>query len=332
MLQPIDEVAITILVDNSYDPLLADTGPATRAAHGRAMQAPAGQFIEGNTVPGLRAEHGFSALVTVRRGPVSRSLLLDTGTTRDGLTANADRLGIDLSVVEAVVLSHGHYDHTGGLLDLADRCPGVPLVLHPGAWARRRIAVPGAQPRDLPTLDRAALEQARYDITERSGPTALLDGTVLVTGQIDRTTGYEQGMPFHQARHDGAWIPDPYLDDDQAVVVHLRGRGLVVLTGCGHAGAVNTVVHAQRLTGVDQVHALVGGLHLSGTAFEPVIEPTIAHLRALSPDLVVPAHCTGWKAQHRLAQVLPEAFVPNSVGTRYALSAGTRRSCPPKPP
>ena len=320
-LKPVDEVAVTVLVDNSYDALLADTGAATRFAEDGTTRTPSRQFIEGYSLPGLRAEHGFSALVTVREAETSRCLLLDTGSTPDGMTTNADRLGVDLSVVEVVVLSHGHYDHAGGLLALADRCPGVPLVLHPDVWTRRRIAAPGARPRDLPTLDRAALEEARYDITERSGPTALLDGTVLVTGQIDRTTEYERGMPFHQAHRSGAWVPDPYLYDDQAVVLHVRGRGLVVLTGCGHAGAVNTVAHAQMLTGVDRLHALLGGLHLSGTAFEPVIEPTITRLQALLPDLVVPAHCTGWKAQQRLAARLPAAFVPNSVGTRYVLSA-----------
>lgn len=319
--KPVDEVSITVLVDNSYDALLAGAGPVHRAVHGSTARVPARQYVEGATIPGLRAEHGFSALVSVREGNTSRSLLLDTGITPDGVTTNADRLGVDLSAVEVVVLSHGHYDHTGGLLSLASRCPGVPLVLHPDVWTPRRIAAPGAPLRNLPALDRAALEEARYEITERGGPTALLGGTVLVTGQIDRTVDYERGMPFHQARRGGEWVPDPHLDDDQAVVVHVRGRGLVVLTGCGHAGATNTVVHARRLARVDRLHALLGGLHLSGPAFEPVIEPTVAHLRTLSPDLVVPAHCTGWKAQHRLAAALPSAFAPSSVGTRYVLSA-----------
>lgn len=322
VLEPVDEVTITVLVDNSYDALLASTGPVRRAAHGRTSRVPAGQYIEGSTTPGLRAEHGFSALVTVRTNGTSRSLLLDTGITPDGMTINADRLGIDLSMVEVVVLSHGHYDHTGGLLSLAERCPSIPLVLHPDVWTRRRIAAPGAPSRDLPTLDRAVLEDARYDITERGGPSTLLGGTVLVTGQIDRTTDYERGMPHHEASRNGEWIPDPHLHDDQAIVVHLRGRGLVVITGCGHSGAVNTLIHAQRLTRLDRIHALLGGLHLSGAAFEPIIEPTVTHLCALSPDLVVPAHCTGWKAQHRLAATLPSAFAPSSVGTQYVLSAG----------
>ncbi|MBT8226542.1 MAG: MBL fold metallo-hydrolase [Dactylosporangium sp.] len=321
---PVDEVTITVLVDNTYDSLATDTGPARRAGLSRIARIPATHFVGGSTMPGLRAEHGFAALVTVRRGASSRALLLDTGITPDGLLTNADLLGLDLSPVEAVVLSHGHFDHTGGLASLAARHSGLPLHLHPRAWVPRRVTAPGQEVRDLPTISRAALETAGFDIVERRGPSTLLDGHVLVTGEITRGTGYERGMPFHEAYHDGVWTPDPLLLDDQAVVVHVRDRGLVVLTGCGHAGAINTVHHARRLSGVDRLHALLGGLHLSGRAFEPVIAPTLDALRGLAPDLVVPAHCTGLAAQHRLASALPAAFVPSVVGSSYILSAGRR--------
>jgi 7,8-dihydropterin-6-yl-methyl-4-(beta-D-ribofuranosyl)aminobenzene 5'-phosphate synthase len=117
------------------------------------------------------------------------------------------------------------------------------------------------------------------------------------------------------------WAHDPLVIDDQALVVHVRGRGLVVLTGCGHAGAINIVRHAQRLTGVGQLYALIGGLHLGGPAFEPVIPPTVAALADLAPSLVVPGHCTGWRAQHALAAALPDAWVQGSSGTAYRLSA-----------
>jgi 7,8-dihydropterin-6-yl-methyl-4-(beta-D-ribofuranosyl)aminobenzene 5'-phosphate synthase len=108
--------------------------------------------------------------------------------------------------------------------------------------------------------------------------------------------------------------------DEQALVVHVRGRGLVVLTGCGHAGAVNIARHAMRLTGVARLHALLGGFHLTGKVFEPIIEPTVNAFRELDPDVLVPAHCTGWKAQHRLAAALPDAFVPNAVGTSFTFA------------
>jgi 7,8-dihydropterin-6-yl-methyl-4-(beta-D-ribofuranosyl)aminobenzene 5'-phosphate synthase len=109
--------------------------------------------------------------------------------------------------------------------------------------------------------------------------------------------------------------------DDQALVVHLRGQGLVVLTGCGHAGAVNIVRHAMRLTRTNRLHALVGGLHLGGPAFEPIIAPTVDALVAMSPSLVVPGHCTGWRAQHALATAMSDAWVAGSCGSAYRLTA-----------
>ena len=131
-------------------------------------------------------------------------------------------------------------------------------------------------------------------------------------------------MAVHQALRNGSWQPDPLILDDQALVVHLRGRGLVVLTGCGHAGIVNTVRYARVLTGVEHVHAVLGGFYLTGKAFEPIIGPTIGptidRLAALAPEAVLPAHCTGWQATHQLANQLPNAFIPNSIGTRLELA------------
>ena len=156
---------------------------------------------------------------------------------------------------------------------------------------------------------------------ERRQPSLLLGGSVLITGEVDRTTDFETGMPFHEAMGESGWEPDPLILDDQALIVHVRGRGLVVLTGCGHAGAVNICRYAMRLTGVERLTGLLGGFHLTGPAFEPVIEPTISALRDLAPEVVVPAHCTGWRAHHRLGAELPEAFVPNAVGTSVVLEA-----------
>jgi 7,8-dihydropterin-6-yl-methyl-4-(beta-D-ribofuranosyl)aminobenzene 5'-phosphate synthase len=144
---------------------------------------------------------------------------------------------------------------------------------------------------------------------------------VLITGEVDRTTDFERGMPpTHQRWADSTWEPDPLVLDDQALVVHVRGKGLVVVTGCGHAGAVNIVRHAQRLTAVPRLHALLGGLHLNGAYFAPSIAPTVEALTAMAPDLLVPGHCTGWHAQHTLAAALPDSWVQGSSGSRYRLT------------
>jgi 7,8-dihydropterin-6-yl-methyl-4-(beta-D-ribofuranosyl)aminobenzene 5'-phosphate synthase len=317
-LEPVDEVVVTTLVDNSYDALLPPSPGVGRTSFGVAFgEAP--QFEGGRTMLGLVAEQGFSALVTVRRGERTSTVLFDAGLSPTALVENAARLDVDWPTVQAVVLSHGHFDHSGGLAGISRT---LPMVVHPGLWTRRRLAVPGGEPAELPTLSRTALESEGFSVVERRHPSLLLDGCVLVTGEVDRVTEYERGMPpAHEALVDGTWQHDPLVLDDQALVVHLRGKGLVVLTGCGHAGAVNIARHAMRLTRADRLHALIGGLHLGGPWFEPVIEPTVKALVDLGPSVVLPGHCTGWQAQHALAAALPDAWVAPSVGTTLTLSA-----------
>jgi 7,8-dihydropterin-6-yl-methyl-4-(beta-D-ribofuranosyl)aminobenzene 5'-phosphate synthase len=317
-----DEVTVTVMVDNVFDALLASARGVTRPLLGAGRVATK-QFTDGETVAGLRAEHGFSALVTVRTGNTSSTLLFDTGTSPDALAVNAERLGIDVGGLQAVVLSHGHFDHAGGFEGLARLRgrSGLPLTVHPAVWTRRRLQLPGGQTLEMPTLSRGALEREGFAVIERRQP-SLLAGGILITGEVDRVTEFEHGMPpQHQAWDGHGWQHDPTVIDDQALVINVRGRGLVVVTGCGHAGVVNIVRHAMRLTGVSRLLAVIGGFHLSGPAFEPVIAPTVAALTELAPELIVPGHCTGWRAQHTLAATLPNAWVQNSVGTAYTLSA-----------
>jgi 7,8-dihydropterin-6-yl-methyl-4-(beta-D-ribofuranosyl)aminobenzene 5'-phosphate synthase len=319
----VDEITVTTLVDNTFDALLGAASGVTRPPRGVGRVA-ADQFAGGEAVAGLRAEHGFSALVTVRSGGKSSTLLFDTGASPDGLAVNAERLGIDVGALQGVVLSHGHFDHAGGFEGLARLRgrSGLPLTVHPAVWTRRRLALPGGGELAMPTLSRGALEREGFAVIERRQPSLLADGGILVTGEVDRVTEFEHGMPpQHQAWDGHGWQHDPAVIDDQALVVSVRGRGLVVITGCGHAGVVNIIRHAMRLTGVSRLLAVIGGFHLSGPAFEPVIEPTVAALTQLAPELIVPGHCTGWQAQHALAATLPAAWVQTSVGTSYTLSA-----------
>lgn len=324
-LQPIDAVAVTTLMDNSADVLLPDEGLVRRwgpfGTAGPLPVVPTHLADGGKSMDVLRAEHGFSALIEVRVGGRLRRVLFDTGITPDGLVANLDRLAISPDTFEAVVLSHGHFDHVMGLDGLARRMGhrNLPLLLHPDFWFRRRIVTPGGGAWELPMPSRAGIEDAGFEIIEDRQPSFLLDGVLLVTGEVDRTTDFETGLPSHQAWLDGDWQPDPLIHDDQAVVLHVRDKGLVVLTGCGHSGIVNIVRHARRLTGVPRVYAVLGGLHLSGRVFEPIIPRTVDALADEGLDIVVPAHCTGWKAQLALANALPGIFCPNSVGSRFEL-------------
>ena len=325
-LEPVDAVTLTSLVDNVSDLLLLDQGPARRAGVLTSSQMPRLSeplFEQGETVDALRAEHGFSMLVTIHRGEERSFIVFDAGMTPDTMAGNMRRLGIDAAAVELVVLSHGHSDHTTGLDGFVRAVgrPNIPVVVHPLLWTRRRLAIPGIEPIELPTMSKRALEGAGFEVVEARTPSLLFKGAVLITGEVARTTGFETGLPFHEGDFGHGWEPDPLILDDQALVLHLRDAGLVVLTGCGHAGIVNIVRYAQRLTGVERVHAVFGGFHLSGPLFAPVVQPTVDALAELAPDVVVPAHCTGWKAAHALATRLPNAFIQNSVGTRYELGA-----------
>jgi 7,8-dihydropterin-6-yl-methyl-4-(beta-D-ribofuranosyl)aminobenzene 5'-phosphate synthase len=261
--------------------------------------------------------------VTVTDGARDTRVLFDAGRTPDGLVENMRRLALDPADIDVIVLSHGHWDHVTGMDGLVERLgrANVPVVIHPEFWSRRRIALPGREPFELPTASAAAMRGAGFEIVEGRRPSFLLDGALLVTGEVDRRTPFETGFPGHQAHRAGGWEPDRLILDDQALIALVRGHGLVVLTGCGHAGIVNILRYARALTGEDRIHAVVGGFHLSGRAFEPIIAPTCDALAELAPDHLVPAHCTGWRAQHALAARFPDAFIPSCVGTRFTFAA-----------
>jgi 7,8-dihydropterin-6-yl-methyl-4-(beta-D-ribofuranosyl)aminobenzene 5'-phosphate synthase len=328
-LEPVDELRVLTVCDNSVDIFLLDQGPAKRlpiggsVLHGGAPLLEAGALEEGKVPDAPLAEHGFSALVEARKGDTTHRLLFDTGLTPRGCVDNLRRLGRDPGDVEVIVCSHGHFDHTTGLSGLIEvlGTAELPVVIHPEFWNHRRLAIPGAEPFELPTTSRRALEDAGFDIVENRQPSFLFDRSILVTGEVDRTTGFEKGFAIHEARRDGHWEPDPLILDDQALVANVRGKGLVVLTGCGHAGIVNTCRYALRLTGTDRLHAVIGGFHLNGPLFEPVIGDTLDAFEQLAPDVIVPAHCTGWKATHGFARRFPDAFIQNSVGTTFELAA-----------
>lgn len=329
-LEPVDEVAITVLVDNLTDVFMPDEGPARRFRYPSPnLRERAAPILEGGAAPDqLHGEHGFSALIEFTRSGHTHRVLFDAGVSPDGLVHNMGLLGLDPGSVEAVVLSHGHFDHTTGL-DGFVRAVGrtsLPVVIHPDFWTRRRILLPGREPWELPSTSRAALEGAGFAIMESRRPSFLFEGSLLVTGEIDRTTDFELGFPLQEAHRDEAWRSDRLVLDDQALVLPVRDRGLVVLSGCGHAGIVNTVLYARRLTGVNRVHAIIGGFHLSGPIFEPLVGRVIDSFAEIAPDLIAPAHCTGWRAVQRLAAAFPTGVVPSCVGTRFELGAPSRQA------
>ena len=142
-------------------------------------------------------------------------------------------------------------------------------------------------------------------------------GTILVTGEIPRETSFETGFLQHRTLTDGIWQPDPLILDDRAIIFNVKGKGVVVISGCAHAGIINTLHYAQKITEITNVYAVIGGFHLSGKENENRIEQTIEELKQMKPKIVVPCHCTGWRGVLATANALPDAFVYNSVGNRY---------------
>ena len=311
-LHPVDAVDVTILVDNFVDILLPSSEKAQRAP----------LVWDWSERDQLIAEHGYALVLSIYKDAGTQTILYDAGLGRQTAIHNLDILGMRANELRAVVLSHGHADHHGGLEGLFQRVGRrrMPLVLHPDAWRERKVVFPTGTEIRMPPPSRGDLDREGWEVVEERGPSLLLENSVLVTGQVERLTDFEKGFPLQHAHVDGGWEPDTWIWDDQAVVCHVKDKGLVVLSSCSHAGVINVLGHAQRLTGIDKVHAFVGGLHLTGGLFEPIIPRTIEELARIGPDIVVPGHCTGWKATHELARRLPAAYVQTSVGTRLHFS------------
>jgi len=306
----VDSLEVLSLVDNFYD--------ATMTSSQTAQRVPLRPDLLTALQP--RAEHGFSMLITATWDGCRESLLLDTGLTADGVLNNLQALRIEPGPLRAIVLSHGHLDHTGGLRPVLDHFGAdVPVHVHPDAFLNRKIVLPSGAEVLLPPPDRAALAAQGATVIANRDPSLLLDGHVLLTGEVPRTTSFELGFPLQQAEIDGEWRPDPAINDDQALVVRVRQKGLAVIAGCSHAGIINIIRYARALTGVETLYAVIGGFHLGGQLFEGAIPETIEELENAAPSVIVPTHCTGWKAIHAIAAAMPDAFVSNSVGTVYRL-------------
>ena len=311
ILKEVEKVEVTCLVDNNVDVLLPNTEVAHRPVLTRSWYKQP-----------LLAEHGFSVSLTLHIDGVKRRLLLDSGLDPLVASHNADVLGFDLSNCESLISSHGHIDHAGGLINLRKRMNTVqqriPLVLHEDAFRNRLVKFQDGRTIDLPAPNRSLLTNAGYDIIEKHSPSLWIDDTVLITGEIPRTNSFEKGFPNHYSEvEEGKMEPDPLIKDDQAIIMKVKDKGLVIITGCGHAGIINTLNYAKELTGEDRVYSVLGGMHLSGGLFEPIIPITVEELEKVKPKFVVPCHCSGLKAISEIARKMPSAFIQNSVGTNY---------------
>jgi len=303
-LREADRLEVTVLVDNYTDVLLLQDTDIVKRPRLNPPNVPL-------------AEHGLSCLLKVCSGSEEHVVLMDAGVSTACLSHNADVLKVDLSKVESVVLSHGHFDHFGGLVGFLNRATKrIPLVLHPDAFLQRRVNAPGIGIMDMPTLDEVALKETEVALHKAKEASTLASDLILVSGDVQRVSAFEKGFPWAEAKIDDKWVVDPF-HDDQGVAVKVKGRGLIVIGGCSHSGIINTVKHVKKVTQTSKVHAVLGGFHLTGGIFDPIIGPTIEEMKKIGPDFIVPMHCTGWKAINQFAEAMPEQFLLNSVGTKY---------------
>jgi 7,8-dihydropterin-6-yl-methyl-4-(beta-D-ribofuranosyl)aminobenzene 5'-phosphate synthase len=331
MLQEVNNINVTILVDNITDRLLPSLSLVKRPpliSNDRFNKPPI-------------AEHGFSTLVEIsykyKDKKILKKFLFDTGVSKNGIIYNSNIFGINFEDIETIILSHGHFDHFSGLISvLKEINRPIEIITHPDAFLRRWIVFPDGRKARMDILDEEEIKESggiiiknndinylpRPKTTKINNNNDMLNknnSRVLITGEIPRVTKFEKGFPlqYKEGKDEKDLIADPFVKDDQALVMLLKNKGLVILTGCGHAGIINTINYAKKVTGIKKVYAIIGGFHLTGEGYEESIPLTINELLKINPEYIIPCHCTGWKACNEIIKSMPQKYIQTSVGSAF---------------
>jgi len=292
------------------------------------------------------AEHGFSALINIARtsSKVKNSnresntfenkyntFLFDTGISENSVIHNSKIFEIDLFTIDGIILSHGHFDHFTGIYNIVEKVISLSLrskvnvYTHPDAFLKRWEILPDGRKVKLPFLDEQRLRRVGGQIHKNKKPLFIPnndDYALLITGEIPRKTNFEKGYPFQyaeDANDEKKIIHDPLVKDDQAIIINVKNKGLVILTGCGHAGIINTIKYSKEITGINELYAVIGGFHLptSNKIYENALYPTLDELQKSDPKYIIPCHCTGWKGTNKIIDHMPDKFIQPSVGTVF---------------
>ena len=323
-LEAVDRIEVQVLVDNVTDNL--STLPAgADITHEWAYLIREGLVSEISGDNTCCACHGLALVITVKTGDDEHTVLFDGGPAGYAVRRNGKRLAVDFGRIEAIVLSHGHWDHAGGLLaalELIREAGGndrreIPFYVHPGMFRARASKRPDGQLvpyREIPGPD--TLARSGASVVSSTEEQLLHDGRLYVSGEIPRVTAYETGFAGHMSlSDDGKWEPDPLIMDERFLAVNVEGKGLVVFSACSHAGVVNVLRQAARVFRGVPLHAVMGGFHLAGPGMEQRIAETVRDMRDFDLDLIVPGHCTGFRAVHALLDEFGDGVVvPSAVG------------------
>jgi 7,8-dihydropterin-6-yl-methyl-4-(beta-D-ribofuranosyl)aminobenzene 5'-phosphate synthase len=334
-LPEIDRLAVRVIVD-SYQIAVAPSFKRDNVDVERFGWA----LSEASPSKALISEFGLSLHAESRRGDETRNVLIDFGFTAEAVNNNLDLLGVDRAVLDAFVLSHGHYDHFGGMVGFLRTAQGklkagTPFVIggEECFCARQWTAPPLAG--NFGVLDRAAIHAANLTVTSAEAPSLVADHA-LTTGQValatfekvlspsKMTIGVSGGFGCYPEKlpedeRQGGTIPDQFRHEI-ATVYNLKGRGLVVLTSCSHRGVVNIVKRAQAASGVGRVHAVMGGFHLAPFK-EDYVRQTIPELKEINPNYVIPMHCTGEPFWDLARSEMPNKLLRAYTGTRFVFNA-----------
>jgi 7,8-dihydropterin-6-yl-methyl-4-(beta-D-ribofuranosyl)aminobenzene 5'-phosphate synthase len=311
----VEKLVVTVITDNYYDCL---------AKHGKIARR------SNIIIPGvaLHAEHGLAYYIETVVNGKTYTFMFDFGWDFNGVSRNIELLNLDLRRLDALVLSHGHLDHFGNLIQILKYnsgkiSKGIPLYLGGEAYARRYVNLatdcydPGGFT-DLGQFERDEVDSLGVvKIVEVKDPTPVVPGAYL-TGNVERVTEYEKGSPILFIKRGDKKELDLFMGE-QSLVFNVKGKGLVVVSSCAHAGIVNTVKHAQKMTGINKVHTVIGGFHLTGAPM-PKIQKTVADIKAINPEYIVPMHCSGWECITSFEREMPNQFVLNMAGTRYVFT------------
>jgi len=310
-LKDADSATVTTIIDNYMDTLLPSSDHVQRAP-----------LRKGNERrPPLLAEHGFSVLVEVEGEGEAHAVLMDFGISSVGVPNNLQVLEIDLEKIEAFVVSHGHHDHVGAIEQVLGSISNKPrpVVVHPDAFLQSRFHLfPDGTRVPIPGLKPGLIEGTGNRVIDGTSPVLLASDYLLALGEIPMVNDFEKGMPTAYYEKNGEVIKD-WIRDDKGIVLNVKNRGLVIITGCGHSGIINTVTHAREITGTDQVYCIMGGFHLTGNIDEAVIKRTIEEFKKFDADIIVPCHCTGLNAAEQFKHAFPSEFIMNASGSKILL-------------